>query len=75
MKLLDIDAPPKRLHAALPALFKGRETPWLAAAGYRRADVERLAIRSEFPLVIDGEVFQGGDIVVRRGEPVRFLAP
>jgi diacylglycerol kinase family enzyme len=75
MKLLDIDAPPKRLHAALRPLMTGQDAAWLEPAGYRRTDVEKLTINTVHPLVIDGEVFPGGEIVVRRGEPVRFLAP
>src|SRR5690606_38467900 len=75
MKVLDIDAPPRRLHAALPALLAGRDAPWLAAEGYRRSQAERLQMSLDQPVVIDGEVFPGGEIIVRRGAPMQFLAP
>jgi diacylglycerol kinase (ATP) len=75
MKVLDVDAPPRRLAAALPAILMGRGDGWLTGAGYRRREAEHLALSVAEPVVIDGEVFPGGDIVVRRGAPVRFLAP
>lgn len=75
MKVLDVDAPPRRLAAALPPILAGRDDAWLTRAGYRRGEAERLEVRTAEPVVIDGEMFPGGEIVVRRGEPVRFLAP
>jgi hypothetical protein len=75
MKVLDIDAPPHRLFRALPAVVQGRSPEWFAEAGYRRHDAEELVIHIDEGLVIDGEVFVGGEIIVRRGAPVRFLAP
>jgi len=75
LKVLDVDAPPRKLLAALPALLRGSDAAWLTRAGYRRAEVERLRMTTTAPSVIDGEVFPGGEIVVRRCDPVRFLAP
>lgn len=75
MKVLDVDAPPRRLYAALPTLLAGRDAPWLARNGYRRAEASSLALSLDQPVVIDGEIFPGGEILVRRGAPVRFLAP
>lgn len=75
MKVLDVDAPPRRLAAALPPILTGRDAAWLAPGGYRRGMADHLELRAKGPVVIDGEVFPGGEIVVRRGAPVRFLAP
>lgn len=75
LKLLDIDAPPRRLLAALPAVLSGRDAPWLERCGYRRGEGAVIAVSSPAPVVIDGEAYPGGKIVVRRGTPVRFLAP
>jgi diacylglycerol kinase (ATP) len=75
MKLLDVDAPPRRLYAALPALLAGRDAPWLVRDGYRRSEATEARLSLSEPVVIDGEIFPGGEIVVRRGAPVRFLAP
>ncbi len=75
MKVLDVDGPPRRLLAALPTLLAGRAAPWLGRNGYRRQEAERLTISVPEPVIVDGEVFPGGEIVVRRGAPMRFLAP
>jgi diacylglycerol kinase (ATP) len=75
MKLLDVDAPPRNLLGALGPLLAGRDPPWLARAGYRRAQPDRMRLTLEASVVIDGELFPGGDILVRRGGPVRFLVP
>lgn len=75
MKVLDVDNPPRRLFAALPTLLAGRAAPWLGRNGYRRQEAERLSIAVPESVIVDGEVFPGGDIVVRRGAPMRFLAP
>lgn len=75
MKVLDVDGPPRLLLAALPTLLAGRTAPWLGRNGYRRQEAERLSISVPEPVIVDGEVFAGGQIVVRRGAPMRFLAP
>ncbi len=75
MKVLDVDAPPRRLVLALPAILGDRADAWLTRNGYRRGEAERLDIQVADEVVIDGEVFPGGEIVVRRGAPMRFLAP
>lgn len=75
MKVLDVDAPPKRLHAAIPAVLRGSQAPWLAKNGYRRREAELVSLSLEQPVVIDGEIYPGGEIKVRKGAPMRFLAP
>lgn len=75
MKVLDVDAPPRGLLAALPRVLGGRSDLWLAARGYRRRSAERLDLHTEECVVIDGEVFPGGAISVRLGPPLRFLVP
>lgn len=75
LKLLDVDAPPQRLLAALPLVLAGREQPWLARAGYRRAIVDEVRVRADGPFVLDGELFDGGDLHIRRGAPVTFVTP
>lgn len=75
MKVLDVDAPPRRLLKALPPILAGREEPWLAPAGYRRGDAAEVALSLDQPVVIDGEIFPGGELVVRQGPDVQFLAP
>ena len=62
--LLEIDAPPRRLAAALFAVLCRRPAPWLAEAGYRsvRAGVVRLLLRR--PFLLDGERFDPGRLGV-----------
>lgn len=75
MKVLDVDAPPRGLLAALPVVLAGRGDTWLAARGYRRTSSDQLDLRVDESIVIDGEVFPGGEISVRLGAPLRFLVP
>jgi diacylglycerol kinase (ATP) len=75
LKLLAVAAPPKRLHAALPILLAGRDANWLAAAGYERADVEEFHLSWAGEFVLDGEAYPGGDLTVRAGQALEFVAP
>ena len=75
MKVLDVDAPPRKLALAIPAVLGGRKAAWLERNGYRRRSAERLSVASEEPVIVDGEIFPGGEVIVRRGRPTRFLAP
>lgn len=75
LKLLEVDAPPRRLLAALPLVLSGRDRPWLEASGYRRSEVEALRLSARGPFILDGELFEGGDLLVRRGAPVTFVRP
>ncbi len=75
MKVLDVDAPPRRLLAALPTLLRGLDAPWLGRNGYRRREAAHLTVSLAASVIVDGEVFAGGEIAVRRGPPMRFLAP
>ncbi|MDG2523670.1 diacylglycerol kinase family protein [Caulobacter segnis] len=75
LKYLDVDAPPNRLHKAIPKLLKGTGTEELAAAGYRRGDAEVLNLWIPEPFVVDGEIYPGGAVEIRLAAPVTFLAP
>lgn len=75
MKVLDVDAPPRKLALAIPAVLGGRKAAWLERNGYRRRNAERLSVASEEPIIVDGEIFPGGEVIVRRGRTMRFLAP
>ena len=75
MKVLDVDAPPHRLLAALPALLAGRDAPWLMQSGYRRSEAEVLNLTLADDVVLDGEIYPGGALTIRRGPALRFVAP
>lgn len=73
----DIDAPPRHLLRALPAVLRGRPRPWMAAAGYRSGRSDSLHLQMSSPFIVDGETFQPGPggIRLRAGAPVGFVQP
>jgi diacylglycerol kinase family enzyme len=75
LKLLAVDAPPRRTLLSTMALAVGSEREWLVEAGFRRAypDSFRLGIDGDF--VLDGETFPGGDLTISKGAPIDFLVP
>jgi len=75
LKVLDVAAPPRRLALALPAVLMGGAETWLQRHGYSRSLVRRLVVSSPDSVVVDGEVFPGGEIAIDLGAPVRFLIP
>lgn len=75
LKVLSAAAPPKRLLRALRLILPGRDAPWLEAAGYRRHDVDRFDLDLPGAFVLDGEIFEGGDLSVRQGPQLEFVIP
>ncbi len=75
LKVLTVDAPAHRLARAFPVVMSGRDEPWLAEAGYRRADLESFHLALAGDLVLDGEIYSGGEWEVRAGAPLEFLVP
>lgn len=75
LKLLTIDAPPRRLLTSVPTLLRGSEAASLERDGYHRTDVEQVGLTIETGFVLDGEAYPGGDLVLRRGDPIRFVVP
>ena len=73
LKLLDVDAPPRRLHKALPMMMSGKAIPALESLGYRRRDPRAVSLSGGAPFVLDGEVYEGGDLTIRLGPALRFL--
>jgi hypothetical protein len=72
LKLLTIDAPPRRLVASLPALLGGYELP---DAGYHRSDPDVIRLVVDGDIIVDGEPFAGGAMTLSRGAPIRFAVP
>ena len=75
LRSLAVEAPPKRLLSVLPQLLSGADAPWLAASGYHQREFERLEVTLDTSFVLDGETFPGGELTLRRGAPLEFVAP
>ncbi len=73
LKFLDVDAPPRRLLKALPLVLSGKAEPKLEGMGYRRRDPREVLLGGGAPFVLDGEVFEGGDLTIGLGPSLRFL--
>ena len=75
LKFLIIDAPPKALHLNALRVIGGSETPRLAADGYHQVDADSMTMQLSKNVVLDGEQFPGGHIVISRAAPVQFVVP
>ena len=75
LKVLSVEAPPRRLMHALPTILRGAEADWLAPSGYRRDDLASFGIAFSGDFVLDGEIYDGGDLSVRQGPELEFVIP
>ena len=75
LKLLAVDAPPKALPLYVPPLLAGSERKALAKAGYHRGDPRSFELSVERGFILDGEMYPGGDLLVRTGTPLEFIVP
>lgn len=75
LKVLSVVAPPRRLVRAVPAILRGRDPAWLARAGYLRHDLDRFDLTLPGDFVLDGEIFEGGELSIRKGPELDFVIP
>ena len=75
LKLLDIDAPPRRMWAGAPAVIVGWEPAWMDKAGYHRREITGFDLALERGFILDGELFPGGALSVRQGPKLSFVVP
>lgn len=75
LKVLGVDAPPRRPLLSGIALAAGAENKWLRNAGYERIDADSFRLRIDSDYVLDGERFPGGDLTITRGPPIDFVVP
>jgi hypothetical protein len=75
LKLLDVDAPPRRLAGALSRLMRGDGDAWLDAQGYRRRQARRVDLTLTGPYVLDGETYPAGEVTLTEGPQLRFVIP
>jgi hypothetical protein len=74
LNLLAVEAPPRLLPLAAPAILAGREGGWLERAGYHHYhDVPAFRLRLGGGFVLDGETFPADVVMVRTGMPIRFV--
>lgn len=60
IKLTTIVSPPKRFGFAAMPVVRGRPQPWMRRAGYSSTCADRIALRLNSPVVLDGEVYEAG---------------
>ncbi|MEM6972902.1 MAG: diacylglycerol kinase family protein [Pseudomonadota bacterium] len=78
LRLLDIDAPARRLALAAPFVALGRPMPWMRGAGYRSARAAEITITLGTTYMLDGEAFEppaDGRLKLGATTRFRFLAP
>lgn len=78
IRYTDIDAPPLRFAAALPALLGGRPKPWMESSGYRSGSTNRMVLKLSAPFIVDGEMFDPGpeaQIELASRRMVDFIRP
>lgn len=75
LKVLTVEAPPRRFARALPILLRGGDAPWLEGAGYRRRDLTSFDVSVAGDFVLDGEIYPGGRLTVRQGQELEFVVP
>lgn len=75
LKTLSVDAPPRRMLAAVGPLLAGSEAAWLERAGYHRVDAPAFDLDLFGEFVLDGEAFPAGRYRVSEGPPLSFVIP
>lgn len=75
LKVLAVEAPPRRLPQALPTVLSGKDAEWLTTYGYRREDRESFDLAFPGDFVLDGEIYEGGELSLRRGPELEFVVP
>ncbi|MEG8025127.1 hypothetical protein QP162_13160 [Sphingomonas aurantiaca] len=75
LKTLLVDAPPRWLAAATPLIVAGSPAAWLDRAGYHRIDSPSFDLSIDSGFILDGEVYAGGDLIVREARALSFVVP
>lgn len=75
LKLLGIEAPPRKMLVSVPALLAGSEAAWLSRAGYHRANADTLHLSLDGGFILDGELYRGGDLILKKGAALNFATP
>ncbi|WP_338661213.1 diacylglycerol kinase family protein [Pararoseomonas sp. SCSIO 73927] len=81
LRWLDVQAPPRRLAAAILAARRNTDgaamPPWMAERGYGSGRAARISLRLKVPFVLDGEVYEPGPegLLLSAPTTATFAAP
>lgn len=76
LRYLDVAANPPRLLTALPRLMTGRPSHAMRQSGaYRSGGAERLELHLTRPLIMDGETYPPGRVILSASDSITFVQP
>lgn len=76
LRYLEVGANPPGLLTALPRLLKGNPTKAMRASGaYRSGGADRIALHLTRPLIMDGETYPAGRVILSAADSVDFIIP
>lgn len=76
LRYLDVAASPPGLLGALPRLMTGRPSAAMRQAGaYRSGGAERIELRLTRPLIMDGETYPAGRVILSATDSITFIQP
>lgn len=73
LKLLTVDAPPRRLLTSVMGVLVGAEGRWLRRNGYHRFLIDALRIDDLKGFVLDGERFEADSVALTMLPPIGFV--
>ncbi len=75
LKLLTVEAPPRHLLRILPAILNGTRGSKAVAQDFTRSDPGVMHVTAGEGFILDGELYEGGELTLRAGESrIRFAA-
>jgi hypothetical protein len=76
LRYLDVAASPPGLLGALPRLMTGRPSAGMRNAGaYRSGGAERIELHLTRPLIMDGETYPAGRVILSATDSITFIQP
>ncbi len=76
LRFLDVAANPPGLLGALPRLMTGRPSASMRNTGaYRSGGAERIDLHLTRPLIMDGETYPAGRVILSAQDSIRFVQP
>ncbi|WP_133065538.1 diacylglycerol kinase family protein [Niveispirillum lacus] len=76
LRFLDVAANPPGLLGALPRLMTGRPSMAMRRTGaYRSGGADQIELRLTRPLIMDGETYPAGRVILSAPDRIRFVQP